>query len=129
MDPRSARALSALFRHRAPRRSHLRPRALTPNAGRVPIARRSMSTGPSSPPPPAPPPRSRHAQFYTDYAAGMLPIALLGSAIYIVRRLPRFCCLCIRGHARVWGTACLCFLLLDRGCERGSRAWRTSGSS
>ena len=33
----------------------------------------------------APPTLSRHAQFYTDYVAGMIPIALLGSAVYIVR--------------------------------------------
>ncbi|TFK93891.1 hypothetical protein K466DRAFT_477823 [Polyporus arcularius HHB13444] len=36
----------------------------------------------------APPTPSRHAQFYTDYVAGMIPVALLGSAVYIVRRLP-----------------------------------------
>ena len=33
----------------------------------------------------APPTPSRHAQFYTDYVAGMIPVALLGSAVYIVR--------------------------------------------
>ncbi|TBU32100.1 hypothetical protein BD311DRAFT_751287 [Dichomitus squalens] len=28
-------------------------------------------------------PPSPHARFYTDYAAGMIPVALLGSAVYI----------------------------------------------
>lgn len=41
-----------------------------------------------------PPPRtqapSAHARFYTDYAAGMIPVALLGSAVYIVRSLLSF---------------------------------------
>ncbi|KAI0721854.1 hypothetical protein C8T65DRAFT_629402 [Cerioporus squamosus] len=31
----------------------------------------------------SPPTPSRHAQFYTDYVAGMIPVALLGSAVYI----------------------------------------------
>ncbi|TBU48476.1 hypothetical protein BD309DRAFT_853759 [Dichomitus squalens] len=33
-------------------------------------------------------PPSPHARFYTDYAAGMIPVALLGSAVYIVRPTP-----------------------------------------
>ncbi|KAI0637830.1 hypothetical protein C8Q77DRAFT_1153538 [Trametes polyzona] len=28
-------------------------------------------------------PPSRHAQFYTEFAAGMIPVALLGSAVYM----------------------------------------------
>ncbi|KAI1792894.1 hypothetical protein LXA43DRAFT_847017, partial [Ganoderma leucocontextum] len=30
-----------------------------------------------------PPQPSPHARFYTNYAAGMIPVALLGSAVYI----------------------------------------------
>ncbi len=31
---------------------------------------------------------SRHAQFYTEFAAGMIPVAILGSAVYMVRLTP-----------------------------------------
>ncbi|KAI0773910.1 hypothetical protein C8Q74DRAFT_1199724 [Fomes fomentarius] len=51
-----------------------------------------------------PPPRtqapSAHARFYTDYAAGMIPVALLGSAVYIVRSLHLLPC--ARAGLRTW---------------------------
>ncbi|KAH9894289.1 hypothetical protein C8Q73DRAFT_790842 [Cubamyces lactineus] len=34
-----------------------------------------MSSSPREP--------SRHAQFYTEFAAGMIPVAILGSAVYL----------------------------------------------
>ncbi|KAJ8469285.1 hypothetical protein ONZ51_g9098 [Trametes cubensis] len=36
---------------------------------------RRMSSSPREP--------SRHAQFYTEFAAGMIPVAILGSAVYL----------------------------------------------
>ncbi|KAM5535660.1 hypothetical protein V8D89_010647 [Ganoderma adspersum] len=60
---RSSRALA-----RRVTRSHTSTRAQT---------RRPLSSQPQPPQP------SPHARFYTDYAAGMIPVALLGSAVYI----------------------------------------------
>ncbi|OSC99193.1 hypothetical protein PYCCODRAFT_1438598 [Trametes coccinea BRFM310] len=36
---------------------------------------RRMSSSPGQP--------SRHAQFYSEFAAGMIPVAILGSAVYL----------------------------------------------
>ncbi|KAI0723352.1 hypothetical protein C8Q76DRAFT_722556 [Earliella scabrosa] len=60
----SRRSPLAQSRTRAPSRAHVHARPLSSSAS-------------------SQPPRSRHAQFYTDYAAGMIPVALLGSAVYI----------------------------------------------
>lgn len=51
-------------------------------ARRLPALRRLYSS--------PPPPRSQasgHAHFYSDLLPGMLPVALLGSAVYLVRTL------------------------------------------
>jgi hypothetical protein len=49
-------------------------------------------------------PKSPHAQWYADIVPAMIPIALLGSAVYLVRFmvLIRFICLC---RSRVLGSA------------------------
>ncbi|KAI9067592.1 hypothetical protein FKP32DRAFT_1588419 [Trametes sanguinea] len=39
------------------------------------VSARRMSSSPGQP--------SRHAQFYTEFAAGMIPVAILGSAVYL----------------------------------------------
>ncbi|KAI0356613.1 hypothetical protein OH77DRAFT_216156 [Trametes cingulata] len=49
-------------------------RRLPLRAARRTCARR-MSSSPHQP--------SRHAQFYTEFAAGMIPVAILGSAVYL----------------------------------------------
>ncbi|RDX53160.1 hypothetical protein OH76DRAFT_1399784 [Lentinus brumalis] len=54
-------------------------RALPPR--KLPASRRVRARSLSSQA--APPTPSRHAQFHTDYVAGMIPVALLGSAVYI----------------------------------------------
>ncbi|RPD61906.1 hypothetical protein L226DRAFT_571303 [Lentinus tigrinus ALCF2SS1-7] len=53
------------------------PRNLPPCAAPKRVRARPLSSQASPPTP------SRHAQFYTDYVAGMIPVALLGSAVYI----------------------------------------------
>ncbi|EIW62104.1 uncharacterized protein TRAVEDRAFT_118254 [Trametes versicolor FP-101664 SS1] len=64
----------------------LSPALLRLSARRLPLSatqragarRASSSAGPPS----------RHAQFYTEFAAGMIPVAILGSAVYMVRPTP-----------------------------------------
>lgn len=64
----------------------LSPALLRVSARRLPlyttqragVRRASSSAGPPS----------RHAQFYTEFAAGMIPVAILGSAVYMVRPTP-----------------------------------------
>ncbi|KAI0786351.1 hypothetical protein C8Q75DRAFT_808345 [Abortiporus biennis] len=51
--------------------------------------RRPYSTSGELPTPPTPPPKqpSPHAQFYSDLVPAMIPIALLGSAVYLGLKL------------------------------------------
>ncbi|KAI0370255.1 hypothetical protein BV20DRAFT_1043978 [Pilatotrama ljubarskyi] len=59
----------------------LPPALLRDTARRLPLravqctSARRMSSSPHQP--------SRHAQFYTEFAAGMIPVAILGSAVYL----------------------------------------------
>ena len=53
------------------------------------VRARRMSSSPREP--------SRHAQFYTEFAAGMIPVAILGSAVYLVRPTRP---LCNQAHAQ-----------------------------
>ncbi|KAH9844039.1 uncharacterized protein C8Q71DRAFT_731004, partial [Rhodofomes roseus] len=67
----SPRLLSCLWRHSQSARPHARLAA--------PSRQYSASSSDKSP--------SRHAQFYSDLIPGMIPVALLGSAVYLALRL------------------------------------------
>jgi hypothetical protein len=55
-------------------------RALAPSSTYHPSARRCLHANSGHRP-------SRHAQFYSDLIPAMIPVALLGSAVYMVRQL------------------------------------------
>ncbi|TCD71322.1 hypothetical protein EIP91_011093 [Steccherinum ochraceum] len=61
-------------------------RNIRPCSGRLPVRPARYSTQSSEP---SKPPRAgtSHAQFYSDLIPGMVPVALLGSAVYLGLRL------------------------------------------
>ncbi|KAH9943082.1 uncharacterized protein BXZ73DRAFT_74126 [Epithele typhae] len=74
-------ALALLRRASTPRSplAHLRrPRGALPACPLSTGTQTSPGAGARPPPPPSP-----HARFYSEYAAGMVPVALLGSVVYI----------------------------------------------
>jgi hypothetical protein len=78
---------------------------------------------------------SRHAQFYSDLLPAMIPVALLGSAVYMVRELYPLCDfffqtrskpdLCNLGSSRVYSCCRLVCHMKNTLTRRGlaSRSW------
>ncbi|KIL00363.1 hypothetical protein PAXRUDRAFT_821735 [Paxillus rubicundulus Ve08.2h10] len=50
---------------------------------RIPVHARVQHTRAYAAPTPTPTPRSGHAEFYASMLPGMIPVALLGSAVYL----------------------------------------------
>lgn len=78
-----------------------------------------------------------HAQFYSDLLPGMIPVALLGSAVYMVRSPIPFNAVFSRSmieenprkvkYKKLYVRSCVCFR--RRACNFSSRAYPTKSTS